>query len=126
VKALFTGEPLSWQGVYYYFNAKGKQGAWKKLWLASLRLHRHALDLSSIQFDGSHTLAKNGGAATGYQGRKAGQTTNALFLATTKACHWPWLRPSPATSTTRSSWSGSLPSCAACSKPPSYAWTAFF
>ncbi|MDJ0365337.1 IS5 family transposase [Hymenobacter sp. H14-R3] len=81
VKALFTGEPLSWQGVYYHFNAWSKQGAWKNLWLTSLRLHRRTLDLSSIQLDGSHTLAKNGGAAIGYQGRKAGRTTNALFLA---------------------------------------------
>ena len=81
VKALFTGEPLSWQGVYYHFNAWGKQGAWKNLWISSLRLHRRALDLSSVQLDGSHTLAKNGGAAIGYQGRKAGRTTNALFLA---------------------------------------------
>ncbi len=53
----------------------------ENLWLSSLRLHRRALDLSSIQLDGSHTLAKNGGAAIGYQGRKAGRTTNALFLA---------------------------------------------
>ena len=81
VRALFSGEPLSWQGVYYHFNEWGKQGAWKNLWLTSLRLHRRALDLSSVQLDGSHTLAKNGGAAIGYQGRKAGRTTNALFLA---------------------------------------------
>ena len=79
--ALFSGEPLSWQGVYYHFNAWGKEGAWKKLWFNSLCLHRRSLDLSSIQLDGSQTLAKNGGAAIGYQGRKAGRTTNALFLA---------------------------------------------
>lgn len=30
--------------------------------------------------DGSHTLAKNGGAHVGYQGRKKAKTTNALFL----------------------------------------------
>ena len=47
----------------------------------SLRLNWCILDLSSVQFDGSHTLAKNDGAAIGYQGRKAGRTTNALFLA---------------------------------------------
>ena len=81
VQALFTGTALSWQGVYYHFNEWGKQGAWKNLWLNSLRLHRRTLDLSSVQLDGSHTLAKNGGAAIGYQGRKAGRTTNALFLA---------------------------------------------
>ena len=46
-----------------------------------MRLHRRTLDLSSIQLDGSHALAKNGGVAIGYQGRKAGRTTNALFLA---------------------------------------------
>ena len=81
VNALFTGKPLSWQGVYYHFNAWGKHGAWKNWWLSSLRLHRRTLDLSSVQLDGSHTPAKNGGAAVGYQGRKAGRTTNALFLA---------------------------------------------
>ena len=81
VRALFSGEPLSWQGVYYHFNAWGKQGAWQNLWRKSLSLIRRTLDLSSVQLDGRHTLAKNGGAAIGYQGRKAGRTTNALFLA---------------------------------------------
>ena len=81
MKALFTGTALNWQGGYYHFNEWGKQGAWKNWWLTSLRLHRRTLDLSSVQLDGSHTLAKNGGAAIGYQGRKAGRTTNALFLA---------------------------------------------
>ena len=51
------------------------------MWLTSLRLHRRTLDLASVQLDDSHTLAKNDGAAIGYQGRKAGRTTNALFLA---------------------------------------------
>lgn len=81
VQALFTGKALSWQVGYYHFNAWGKQDALKNLWLSSLRLHRRSLNLSSIQLDGSHTLAKNGGAAIGYQGRKAGRTTNALFVA---------------------------------------------
>ena len=79
--ALFSRESLSWQEVYYHFNAWGKQGAWKNLWRKSLSLHRRTLDLSSVQPDGSHAPAKNGGAAIGYQGRKAGRTTNALFLA---------------------------------------------
>ena len=81
VRALFTGAPLSGQGVYYHFNAWGKQGAWQNWWLTSLRLHRRTLDLSSVQRDNSHTLVKNGGPAIGYQGRKADRTTNALFLA---------------------------------------------
>lgn len=45
-----------------------------------LKTFRHCLDLSSAERDGSHTLAKNGGDAVGYQGRKAAKTTNALFL----------------------------------------------
>ena len=68
-------------GVYDHFNAWGKQGAWQNLWRKRLSLHRRTLDLSRVQLDGSHTLAKNGGVAIGYLWRKAGRTTNALFLA---------------------------------------------
>jgi transposase len=80
VAALFSGQPLTWQGGYH-FRQWSRQGAWKKRWLNLLRLHRHLLDLSSIQLDGSHTPAKNGRVAVGYQGRKAARTTNALFMA---------------------------------------------
>jgi hypothetical protein len=48
------------------------------MWLRLL--HLHLLDLASVQLEGSHTPAKNGGAAVGYQGRKVACTTNALFL----------------------------------------------
>ena len=51
------------------------------MWLNGLRLHRRTLDLSSIQLDGSHTLAKNGRATVGYQGCKKARATTALFLA---------------------------------------------
>jgi len=36
--------------------------------------------MSTVQLDGSHTPAKRGGEAVGYQGRKATKTTNSLFL----------------------------------------------
>ena len=36
--------------------------------------------MSSVKLDGSHTPAKRGGLAVGYQGRKKCKTTNALFL----------------------------------------------
>lgn len=81
VRHFFSQQALSWQGVYYHFNEWRKDGSWKKLWVNVLRLNRRLLDLSSIQLDGSHTPAKNGGAAIGYQGRKAARTTNTLFLA---------------------------------------------
>jgi transposase len=81
VKQFFDGDKLTWQGVYYHFNEWRKDGSWKRVWLNVLRLNKRFLDLSSIQLDGSHTPAKNGGQAVGYQGRKAANTTTSLFLA---------------------------------------------
>ena len=81
IKQFFTDTLLTWSGVYYHFNEWRKDGSWKKLWVTLLQVHRRRLGLSSVQLDGSHTLAKNGGAAIGYQGRKAARTTNLLFLA---------------------------------------------
>lgn len=81
VKQFFDDERLTWQGVYYHFNQWRKDGSWRRVWLNVLRLNKRFLDLSSIQLDGSHTPAKNGGQAVGYQGRKAARTTNSLFVA---------------------------------------------
>ena len=82
VKHFFDEVKLTWQGVYYHFNEWRKDGSWKRVWLTVLlRLNKRFLDLSSRQLDGSHTLAKKGGQAVGYQGRKAAGTTTSLFLA---------------------------------------------
>jgi transposase len=80
-KEFFTSKILSWQSVFYYYNKWSKNGCWQKAWIDILHSNRQYLDLSSIEFDGSHTPAKNGGDAVGYQGRKACNTTNALFLS---------------------------------------------
>ncbi|RYY06331.1 MAG: IS5 family transposase [Sphingobacteriaceae bacterium] len=72
---------MSWESVYYYFNKWSKDGSWRLVWISLLRSKRSLLDLSSVQLDGSHTLAKRGGQAVGYQGRKASKTSNSLFLA---------------------------------------------
>lgn len=93
VKQFFTNAVLTWSGVYYHFNEWRKDGSWKKLWVKLLQLHRRRLHLSSIQLDGSHTLAKNGGAAIGYQGRKAARTTNLLFLADSRGQPLACARP---------------------------------
>lgn len=71
---------ISWNTVYHHFNKWSKDGSWKILWTNLLTLNKSKLDLSSIQLDGSHTPAKRGGQAVGYQGRKKCKTTNALFL----------------------------------------------
>jgi len=81
LNSFFDDQKLTWQGVYYHFNEWRKDGSWKRVWLNVLRLNKRFLDLSTIQLDGSHTPANNGGQAVGYQGRKATKTTTSLFLA---------------------------------------------
>lgn len=81
VKQFFAGAALSWQGVCACFNAWHKDGSWQTVWLSVLRRNKRWLDCSRVQLDGSHTPAKNGRTAVGYQGRKRAQTTTALFLA---------------------------------------------
>lgn len=49
-----------------------------------LQQHSKVLDLSCLQLDGSHTAAKQGGEAVGYQKRKKMKTSNALFFADKK------------------------------------------
>lgn len=60
---------------------RSKADCWKTIWINLLSKNLNHLDLSSAEFDGSHTPAKNGGDAVGYQGRKACNTTNALFMS---------------------------------------------
>lgn len=80
-KEFFTAKVLHWNSVYYYYNKWSKADCWQKIWINILSQNLNCLDLSSIEFNGSHTPAKNGGAAVGYQGRKSAHTTNALFIS---------------------------------------------
>jgi transposase len=80
-KEYFTDKALSWNSVFQYYNKWSKADCWRKVWINILIQNRKHLDLSSVEFDGSHTPAKNGGDAVGYQGRKACKTTNALFMS---------------------------------------------
>jgi transposase len=80
-KQFFSDKVLCWNSVFYYYNKWSKADCWRTIWVNILTSNRQHLDLSSVEFDGSHTPAKNGGDAVGYQGRKACNTTNALFLS---------------------------------------------
>ena len=80
VKQFFSGNVLTWNTVFYHYNKWAKAGCWTKIWINILKENHQYLDLSSAEFDGSHTPAKNGGDAVGYQGRKACKTTNTLFI----------------------------------------------
>lgn len=81
VNQFIEDSKMGWQSIYYYFNKWSRDGSWKRVWINLLKANHRLLDLSSVQLDGSHTPAKRGGQAVGYQGRKASKTSNALFLA---------------------------------------------
>ena len=81
VKSLFDHEPLSWQSVYYHYRKWCTTGVLKKSWTSILENNKSKFDLSSVDFDGSHTSAIRGGEDVEYQGRKKRKTTNALYLS---------------------------------------------
>lgn len=80
MKEFFTTS-YRWQAVYYHFKKWSKDSSWQRMWIVLLEKHKHLLDLSCIQLDGSHTPAKRGGEAVGYQGRKKSKTTNLLIIS---------------------------------------------
>lgn len=75
---------LSWWAVYYHFRKWSKDGSLENVFKASIFTIQEALDLSEINLDGSHTIAKKGGESVVYQGRKKAKTCNLLPL--TEAC----------------------------------------
>lgn len=77
----FLDESYSYKSVFHHYNKWCKQGCWQDIWQALVAKHKHILDLSSIQMDGSHTPARGGGDAVSYQGRKARNTTNSVFVS---------------------------------------------
>ncbi len=50
----------------------------KSVWQGSIEAVRHLLDVSEVNLDGSHTIAKKGGESVVYQGRKKAKTSNIL------------------------------------------------
>jgi transposase len=81
VKALFEENVLSWESVYYHYRKWCTTDVLKKSWTSILEKNKSKLDLSSVDFDGSHTSAIRGGEEVEYQGRKKRKTTNSLYLS---------------------------------------------
>ena len=69
---------ISWQAVYYHFQKWSADGSLRQVWQASLQTIRSALDLSQLNLDGSHAIAKKGGESVAYQPRKRAKTSNIL------------------------------------------------
>ncbi|MGC4130064.1 MAG: IS5 family transposase [Bergeyella sp.] len=70
----------SWNSVYQHFARWSKEKVWDKVKEEIFEKYKMHLDLSSIQLDGSQSLAKRGGESVGYQFRRKGTTSNMLFL----------------------------------------------
>jgi len=80
VKLLVISGELGWNAIYHHYRKWCKDGSWRKVWLSIVKAYKFLLDLSTSQFDGSHTPAKRGGEAVAYQGRKKCKTSNILLL----------------------------------------------
>ena len=69
---------ISWHAVYYHFRKWSRDGSLERVWQSSIMTISADLNLSELNLDGSHALAKKGGESVAYQGRKKGKTTNIL------------------------------------------------
>lgn len=69
---------ISWWAVYHPFRKWSRDGSLERVWQHSVQMVKEKLDLSVLNLDGSHALAKKGGEAVAYQGRKKARTSNIL------------------------------------------------
>lgn len=93
LRQFFGFARFSWQSVFYHFNKWSKVGIWKKCYEQLLLNNRKQLNLSSVNFDGTHTPVKRGGQKVGYQGRKKTKTTNLLILTDDRGVPIGWSEP---------------------------------
>lgn len=80
VREFFKEGKLSWSGIYHHHSRWVRDGSWRRVWLELPSANKRHLNLSSMQLDGSQSLAKKQGENIGYQRRRKAKTTNALFL----------------------------------------------
>ncbi len=83
----------SWESVFYHYNRWCKLESWARVYTELLKKSKKYLDMSSVNFDGSHTPAKRGGQQVGYQGRKKTKTTNMLILTDNQGTPIGWSDP---------------------------------
>ena len=69
---------ISPDAVYYHFRKWSRDGSLERVWQHSVQAVNSLLDLSVLNLDGSHAIAKKGGEAVAYQGRKKAKTSNVL------------------------------------------------
>ena len=73
-----TEPEISWWAVYYHYRKWSREGSLERLWQHSVQAVKEHLDTAVLNIDGSHAVAKKGGQAVAYQGRKKAKTSNSL------------------------------------------------
>jgi transposase len=71
-------DEITWWAVYYPFRKWSREGSLEQVWHHSVELVKAELDTSVLNVDGSHAVAKKGGEAVAYQGRKKAKTSHIL------------------------------------------------
>lgn len=74
----FRKKEISYSAIYLHFSRGSHDGSLKKVWQQSILTIQPELNLSELNLDGTHSLAKKGGQSVAYQGRKKGKTSNIL------------------------------------------------
>jgi len=74
----FRKKEISYSAIYLHFSRGSHDGSLKKVWQHSILTIQDKLNLSELNLDGTHTLAKKGGESVAYQGRKKGKTCNIM------------------------------------------------
>lgn len=69
---------ISWQAVYYHWQKWSGDGSLERVWQRSIQTLQADLDLTRLNLDGSHAIAKKGGESVAYQQRKRAKTSNIL------------------------------------------------
>ena len=58
MRQFFGFTRYSWQSVYYHFNKWAQTGIWEQMYRNFLKDHRSKLDMSVVNYDGSHSPVK--------------------------------------------------------------------
>ncbi len=69
---------ITYHAIYYHYGKWSKDGSLEKVWQGSILTIKGDLNLSELNLDGTHVIAKKGGESVAYQGRKKAKTSNIL------------------------------------------------
>lgn len=78
VRTRLRKKEISYSAVYLHFAHWSHDGSLKRVWQQSILTIQQDLNLSTLNLDGTHSLAKKGGQSVAYQRRKKGKTSNIL------------------------------------------------